>query len=39
MNTRTNALCILLTLIASCSVFAQDYKIDWNFVNSGGGIE
>ena len=40
MNTRTTAigmLCILLTLIASCSVSAQDYKVDWNSVNSGGG--
>ena len=40
MNTRTNAigmLCILLTLIASCCVFAQGYKVDWNSVNSGGG--
>ena len=41
MNTRTSAigmLCILLTLIASCCVFAQSYKIDWNSVNSGGGV-
>jgi len=41
MNTRTNAigtLCISLMLIASCSVFAQSYKVDWNSVNSGGGM-
>ncbi len=40
MNTRTNSigiLCILLTLIASCCVFAQSYKVDWNCVSSGGG--
>jgi len=41
MNTRTNAigmLCILLTLIASCCVCAQSYKVDWNSINSGGGV-
>jgi len=41
MNTRTNTtgmLCILMTLIASCCVFAQGYKVDWNCTNSGGGV-
>ena len=41
MYTRTNImnmLCFLLLLMASSCAFAQSYRIDWNSMNSCGGI-